>query len=420
VTDGTSVEALTGSSHRDEQAPGIDPALAAFADRKVSVTVALAIVLAIGVSAYVLHGQGSPALAISLLFGAAFGIVLQRARFCFFCMFREWFDDRAPQGVLGLIVALSIGLIGTTLVFGAWLPDAGTGRLPPDAFIGPVSFALVAAGMAFGAGMAISGSCVSAHLYRLGEGSATAPFALIGVIIGFVLGFVSWNTIYLAAVADAPVVWLPRTLGYAGHLLVAGLVLGLIAYAVTRSAPRKPAEHARTRDQATAIFVDRWPAWIGGAIIGVLATMSYLRVAPLGVTAEIGSRARQLAGALELAPTRLQGLDGLRGCIAVIRDPLLSSNGAFVLGLVAASLAAALVAGQFKPQRPRIDHVLRGLTGGILLGWGAMTGLGCTVGTLFSGITAGALSGWVFGASLFAGTTVTLWSGRLLGLLPRG
>ncbi|QND75366.1 YeeE/YedE family protein [Tardiphaga robiniae] len=411
---------MTGSPRHNEQAPGIDPALAAFAGRKLAVTVALAIVLALGVSAYALHGQGSPALAISLLFGAAFGIVLQRSRFCFFCMFREWFDDRAPQGILGLVVALAVGLIGTTLVFGAWLPDAGTGRLPPDAFIGPVSVALAAAGIAFGAGMAISGSCVSAHLYRLGEGSPTAPFALLGTVIGFVLGFVSWNTIYTAAVADAPVVWLPRTLGYAGHLLVAGAVLGLIAYAVTRSSPRKPVEQARPRDQVTAVFIDRWPAWIGGAIIGVLATMSYLRVAPLGVTAELGSRARQLAGALELAPTRLQGLDSLRGCIAVVRDALLSPNGAFVLGVVAASLAAALVAGQFKPQRPRIDHVLRGLTGGVLLGWGAMTGLGCTVGTLFSGVTAGALSGWVFGASLFTGTAVTLWSGRRLGLLPRG
>ncbi|WP_244628533.1 YeeE/YedE family protein [Tardiphaga robiniae] len=420
MNDGTSVEALTGSPRHNEQAPGIDPALAAFAGRKLAVTVALAIVLALGVSAYALHGQGSPALAISLLFGAAFGIVLQRSRFCFFCMFREWFDDRAPQGILGLVVALAVGLIGTTLVFGAWLPDAGTGRLPPDAFIGPVSVALAAAGIAFGAGMAISGSCVSAHLYRLGEGSPTAPFALLGTVIGFVLGFVSWNTIYTAAVADAPVVWLPRTLGYAGHLLVAGAVLGLIAYAVTRSSPRKPVEQARPRDQVTAVFIDRWPAWIGGAIIGVLATMSYLRVAPLGVTAELGSRARQLAGALELAPTRLQGLDSLRGCIAVVRDALLSPNGAFVLGVVAASLAAALVAGQFKPQRPRIDHVLRGLTGGVLLGWGAMTGLGCTVGTLFSGVTAGALSGWVFGASLFTGTAVTLWSGRRLGLLPRG
>lgn len=183
----------------------------------------------------------------SLLFEATFGIVLQRARFCFFYMFREWFDGRAPQGVLGLIVALAVGLIGTTLVFGTSLRDAGT-------------------------------------LHR-------------------------------------------------------------------------------RACKASTVF---------------------------------------------------------RGCIAVVRGALLSPNSAFVLGLVAASLAAALVAGQFKLQHPRIDHVLRGLTGGVLLGWGAMTGLGCTVGTLFSGITAGALSSWLFGASLFTGTAVTLWSGRRLGLLPRG
>jgi uncharacterized protein len=33
-----------------------------------------------------------------------------------------------------------------------------------------------------------------------------------------------------------------------------------------------------------------------------------------------------------------------------------------------------------------------------------MTGLGCTIGTLLSGISAGALSGWVFGFSIFAAT----------------
>lgn len=52
----------------------------------------------------------------------------------------------------------------------------------------------------------------------------------------------------------------------------------------------------------------------------------------------------------------------------------------FVVGLVAASFASALAAGQFRPQRPTVSQAARGLTGGILMGWGAMTGLGCTVG----------------------------------------
>ncbi|MFX8016187.1 YeeE/YedE thiosulfate transporter family protein [Acinetobacter baumannii] len=45
------------------------------------------------------------------------------------------------------------------------------------------------------------------------------------------------------------------------------------------------------------------------------------------------------------------------------------------------------------------------------MGWGAMVALGCTVGTLLSGIMAAALSGWLFAASCAAGL-VLAWSLR--------
>ena len=417
MTDQKLTEPAHAAPSIHQPVPALSPVRAFFVQRWPSVLFAAGIVLALFVIAYVVHGNGQARTALSLLFGAAFGIVLQRARFCFFCMFREWFDERDPRGLSGLLVALAVGVIGTFLVFGAWLPDASTGRLPPDAFIGPVGLALVLAGLAFGAGMAISGSCVSAHLYRLGEGSPTAPFALIGALLGFILGFVSWNPIYLALIADAPVIWLPKYLGYAGALIASAAGLSVVAYAIHRN--RAWPHLAPPADTFTAIFIARWPAWIGGAIIGVLATLSYLRVAPLGVTAEIGARARQLAGAAGIAPTRLEGLDSLRGCIAVVRDLALSDNGVFILGLIAASFAAALVAGQFRPAWPSVRQIVQGLVGGALLGWGAMIGLGCTVGTLFSGISAGALSGWVFAASVFGGTAIMLWGGRRAGLLLR-
>ena len=396
--------------------PDTSPASLPFQWKRPHIVFAVLILVALGASAFVLHGQGYAAPALSLVFGAIFGAVLQRSRFCFFCMFREWYDDGDPRGLFGLLVTLATGIVGYTLIFGAWLPDATTGRLPPDAFIGPVSIALVVAGLAFGAGMAISGSCVSAHLYRLGEGSPTAPFALLGTVIGFMFGFATWNNIYLSAIADAPIVWLPGKLGYAGALIVALALLALIAWALSKTS-RPITPQSAPRDLPEALLGRRWPAWIGGAIIGALGTFAYFRVAPLGVTAEIGSRARQSASTFGLAPSRLEGLDTLRGCISVATDALLSRNGAFVLALVVAAFAAALAAGQFKPTWPRAGHIVRGLIGGVLLGWGAMTGLGCTVGTLLSGVMAGALSGWVFAAAVFIGIAITLTAGRRACLL---
>jgi uncharacterized protein len=412
-------EARLSSPGEQLKTPGIDPASLPFQWQRPHIAVAGAVLVALAVGAYVLHGQGHAAPALSLVFGAVFGVVLQRSRFCFFCMFREWYDDGDPRGLFGLLVALATGIVGYTLIFGAWLPDATTGRLPPDAFIGPVSVALIAAGLAFGAGMALSGSCVSAHLYRLGEGSPTAPFALLGTVGGFMLGFATWNDIYLSTISGAPVIWLPRWLGYAGALLAAIALLTLIAWALSRTSRPIDSPSTPARDLPEALLTKRWPAWIGGAIIGMLGTFAYFRVAPLGVTAEIGNRARQAASTLGVAPSRLEGLDTLRGCISVVGDVLLSRNGAFVLALVAASFAAALAAGQFTPAWPSRGQIVRGLIGGLMLGWGAMTGLGCTVGTLLSGIMAGALSGWVFAAVVFAGIAITLSVGRRAGLLPR-
>ena len=102
-------------------------------------------------------------------------------------------------------------------------------------------------------------------------------------------------------------------------------------------------------------------------------------------------------------------LDTFRGCVTIMRDALLTPNGSRVCAMIVAAFATALAAGQFRPAIPTLSQIIRGLTGGILLGWGAMIGLGCTVGTLLSGIMAGALSGWIFGAAVFASVAAVLW-----------
>lgn len=348
----------------------------------------------------------------SLVLGALFGIVLQRSRFCFLCHTRDFFSNRDVRGIAAILLALGVGTLGTSVLMTAWLPNPATGQLPPDAHIGPIGPVLALAAFVFGIGMAISGSCISGHLYRLGEGSPTAPFALIGTLAGFGLGFLSWNTLYVASIATAPVVWLPAHLGYTTWLILQLAVLALLAALFARSAvapapraaedPAAPLAHALRR-----IFIERWPATAGGAAVGVIATVAYFQVQPLGVTAAIGSVARLLLAGASLLPETLHGLDGFAGCRTALVSGL-SPNGAFVIGLVLASFAAALPAGHFTPAWPSAGQIVRGLSGGLLLGWGAMTAIGCTVGTLFSGTIAGAASGWIFLVASFLGVWTTL------------
>ena len=85
-------------------------------------------------------------------------------------------------------------------------------------------------------------------------------------------------------------------------------------------------------------------------------------------------------------------------------------------GWCSAAWASALAAGDFRPSGGAPRDWLRGLLGGVLLGWGSLLALGCTVGTLLSGVMAGAASGWVFGLFCLVGTVLGLKLRPLLRL----
>jgi uncharacterized membrane protein YedE/YeeE len=350
----------------------------------------------------------------SLLTGAALGIVFQRGRFCFFCILRDFIERRDSTGLFAIIAALAVGGLGYAIVFGAFLPNSFSGRLPPDAHVGPVSWVLVAAGVAFGVGMALSGACISGHLYRLGEGYSRAPFALVGSLVGFGAGFFTWQTVYLEAIRAAPVAWLPATFGYGGSLALTLAVLSAFGLILLRWLPVKaPAEPERitVRTLHDRLFRQRWNPLITGALVGLIGVFAYFRVEPLGVTAQLGSVTRTTLDNAGLLSGRLNGLDGFAGCATVVVQAI-TENGWLILALVLGSLAAALLSKRFQLSRLTIRGAATASLGGVLMGWGSMLALGCTVGTLLSGVSAFAVSGWVFGAATFAG----VWLGIRLKL----
>jgi uncharacterized protein len=406
---------VTSHGHAGSSPAG-DGGAAAVPSRDVlRAAVGLAIGLALLATATWLAGSpGGTDASFSVLVGAGLGVVFARGRFCFFCIMRDFIEDRDSAPLYAVLTSLAVGGIGYTIIFGMFLPDPSGGRLPAEAHIGPVSWVLVAGGLAFGVGMALSGACISGHLYRLGEGYGRAPLALLGALVGFGLGFLSWSTLYLGAIVSAPTLWPAAELGYALALAVHLAVLGGLALLLLRwvgPLAGREGGHLDMRRILRAVFVTRWNPLVTGALVGLIGVVAYLRLEPLGVTSQLGSVTRTLMSEADLLGDRLNGLDVLRGCATVVSQ-VITDNGWLIGGLVAGSLAVSLAGGRFRPSGVTLRNGSTAFLGGILMGWGAMVSLGCTVGTLLSGISALAISGWVFGLAVFGG----VWLGIRMGL----
>lgn len=376
---------------------------------------ALAGILAAATVAAAWHLHGHEAFgresSIAVLAGFILGLALQRGRYCYFCIIREAIEERDVRALLGLIASLAAGTVGAAVVFDAWIPDATAGHLPPAGNIGPVGWPLALGGLLFGLGMAFSGSCISAHLYRLAEGSLLSPLALAGAVPGFMAGFACWNFVYLYGYHGAPVIWLPAIAGFAPALALQLGILALSAWWLWHywHRPAGAGEEAGPGGSwAHRLWRERWPAGWTALVVALVTTVMLLRAEPIGVTSALGTQVRAAASVLGLLPERLEGLDSFRGCGTSPRDTWLSVNALFVLALVAGAATASAAGGHFRPQVPPAAHIVSALAGGVLLGFGAMIALGCTVGRLSGGVTALSLCGWIFAATMVAGIATGL------------
>lgn len=349
------------------------------------------------------EGLGGSNAALMLLVGAGLGILFERGRYCFFCVFRDLFEKRNSRGMYAILVSIAVGMIGYAVIFSTRIPTPTGDNTPSDAHIAPVSIALVIAGLAFGLGMVISGGCIAGHLYRLPEGHLRSLPALGGVVLGFGAGFLSWDFMYSSFIIGAPVPWLPAGNGYTMAVLVQlGVLVGL-GWWLLRWNPPVQGRGDRVVDATEVrrlVFFKRWPALMTGAAVGLLAILAYYKDVPLGVTSQISSLTRTGMTEAGMLPHFMPGLDErLAGCVAVVVHTI-TTNGWLVIGIVLASLAAALPGRRVRLEKTTAFNSITALLGGVLLGWGAMIGLGCTIGVLLSGTHAFALSGWVFGAAV--------------------
>ncbi len=108
-----------------------------------------------------------------LLCGSAFGLIIQRTRFCFVRGFRDPFMTGNGEVTRGIAISVVISMLGFAAL--KWTGLRGEGVYVPQAFW----FGGLVGGIIFGIGMVIAGGCGSGSVWRAGEGHVKLMLAVI-------------------------------------------------------------------------------------------------------------------------------------------------------------------------------------------------------------------------------------------------
>ena len=381
-----------------------------------------AVVAALVVVYLVARAAGGPLPAFWAI-GLAVGFVLQRSRFCFTSAFRDLFLLGQGRTMRGIIAGLVVATLGFAMVMATIIPSPATGNLPNDAHILPIGPALVIGGLLFGFGMVIAGGCVTGALYRMGEGYVGSWVAIGGVMVGLYALNRTWNWWWDNSISMDPFVWLPTDLGYTGAIALTLLGLGTAYVGVlwwerraSGNMPvipikrREPPPPASVSDDIRVIgrrvFKQEWSPLVGGIALALLNVLLFIRYRPLGVVGEISRWTNDLGDALGAGVGTLKGLEGLAGCAPVLAEGASWFTDAFMLnvGIIAGSFASAIFAREFRLRVPRSPRrYVQSFGGGVIMGYGAGLGLGCTIGAFFSAVPSLAVNGWVYALALAGG-----------------
>ena len=336
----------------------------------------------------------------AFVLAAVFGFVSNKTNFCAMGAV----SDMLHMGSLGRLgawfFAMGLAILGAQGLHAAGLVDlAGAIYLTPN--FGWLGYVL--GGVAFGVGMTLAGGCGQRNLVRFGGGNLKALVVLL------VLGITAYTTVRgllgLARITifEAPNVDLemhdlddqglatmlaaalgmddPGTLRIVLAVLLGG---GFVAFALAQSEFRRSADNL-----------------LAGIVIGAVITGGWF------VTGYIGND--------DFEPVPLESMTFVAPTGNVI-NYLMTFTGstinfgiAAVLGMIAGSFLYAVLSGSFRIETfGTRSEMLNHLAGGLLMGFGGVLALGCTIGQGVTGMSTLAAGSLIAVAGIVFGSAITM------------
>jgi len=360
-------------------------------------------------------GSTNPAAVVAwggLFLGLAFGAVANRTNFCTMGAVSDVVNMGSWGRMRMWLLAIAVAILGTHALQLAGLID-----LSKSFYVRPnlTWLSYILGGFLFGVGMTLGSGCGSKTLVRLGGGSlkSVVVFVFFGIAAYMTLKglFAIWRTAWIDPVAvDLAARGLPRsdlptliaTLGgwnlRSVELVVAlAVALGLLAFVFKDREFRASFDHL-----------------LGGAVVGLTIVGGWYVTGHLGYgenpqTLEdtfFGTNSRTIESLSYTAPVGYT-----LELLMLWSDKSLGITFgiAAVAGIVLGSFAYAIASKTFRWEgfagpEDTANHVI----GGILMGFGGVTALGCTVGQGLSGFSTLAAGSILAFFAIIAGAAATM------------
>jgi uncharacterized membrane protein YedE/YeeE len=337
------------------------------------------------------------AFALAFLFGA----VGSRTRFCTMGAVSDWVNMGDLGRMRMWVLAIAVAVLGTAGLQAAGLIDVAKSLYPGPNF---TWLSYIVGGFLFGVGMTLGSGCGSRTLIRIGEGNlkslvvyvflGIAAYATLRGILGaFRVGVLEKATVTLPAGQG-----LPALLGVSPAIVAAVVGLALLAWVYG------------SRD-----FRSSWEYSLGGIVTGLVVVGGWYVSGHVGHLAEDPNTLQEAFVATNSG--RMESFSFVAPLAYTLEYLMLWTDKSKVItygiasaaGVIAGAATYALASGSFRWEGFRdAEDTANHVIGGLLMGFGGVTALGCTIGQGISGFSTLALGSILTFASLVAGSAAAM------------
>lgn len=344
----------------------------------------------------------------ALAIGFALGAVAQGTRFCTMGALADWFAYGGKARLMMWMVAVAVAATGTMVLIDAGWLDARRTVAWSDRFLW---LSYLVGGLLFGYGMVLASGCPQRNLVMAGAGSLKACVTLIVATVSAQMTLRGVLAEPRASMLDAAGVQLkhPQDLGsilspLAGVSPTTARWTVLILFLICAMALVWRVRASMDRSH-----------WIGGALVGLLVPAAWLVTGHFGFMPEHPDTLEPAwMGTYSHRPESLSFAAPIAHALDLLtlwsdRNNTATFGVIVTLGVLLGSAASAMIRKEFHVESFRNaadmgNHIL----GGLLMGFGGVTAMGCSIGQGISGLSLLSAGSCLAVAGILAGAWLSL------------